>query len=166
MRKPVCSVAMLVLIGTLAVPAVFSQEQAKETQKKEDTFDKAGKKTEGALEKAGDATEKGLDATGKGIGAAVEHGGRGTVTGVKAAGKGLEKAGSAVAGVFGGGKDPDRDRNREAQKRLQEKGYYSGPVDGVIGSKTSSGLREFQSDNKLEATGKLDGPTAEKLGVE
>ena len=164
MRKSACGVVMLFVMGALAMPPAFSQESNKEKPKKEDAFDKAGKKTEGSLEKAGDATEKGLDATGKGVGAAVEHGGRGTVTGVKAAGKGLEKAGSAVAGVFTG--DKASDRNRDAQKKLQEKGYYSGPVDGVIGAKTSSGLREFQKDNKLEVTGKLDEPTAEKLDVE
>ncbi len=164
MKALACIVALLLALTALAAPSAFAQDSNKDKQKNEDTFDKAGKKTEGALEKAGDATEKGLDATGKGVGAAVEHGGRGAVKGVKAAGKGLEKAGSAVAGVFDS--DKSSDRNREAQKKLQEKGYYSGPVDGVIGPKSSSGLREYQKDNNLEVTGKVDEATAEKLGVE
>ena len=155
------------LIGAMSAPAVA--QESKDSQKKEDAFDKAGDKTEGAMKEAGDGTEKGLDAAGKGVGAAVEHTGRGVTTGAKATAKGLSKAGSAVASVFTGDTKDDTKHNgrlHAAQRALQAKGYYRGAIDGIAGPRTQSGLREFQQDQKIEVTGKLDGETAERLGLE
>jgi hypothetical protein len=164
MKKIALTFLALGLIGAMSAPAVA--QESRDQEKKEDSFDKAGKKTEGAMKKAGDGTEKGLDAAGKGVGAAVEHTGRGVTTGAKATAKGLGKAGSAVAGVFTDDDPKDNDRMQEAQRALQTKGYYQGAIDGIAGPRTQSGLREFQQDQKIEVTGKLDGETAKRLGVE
>jgi len=156
--------ATALALYVLVVPGPVLSQEPKAKDEKKDAFDKAGAKTESAMEKAGDATEKGLDAAGKGIGAAVEHSGRGVAEGSKAAAKGVAKAGSAVAGVFSG----DQEENNKilaAQRSLQAEGYYSGPLDGIIGPKTRSGLREFQQDQELQATGKLDDDTAKRLGL-
>jgi peptidoglycan hydrolase-like protein with peptidoglycan-binding domain len=53
-----------------------------------------------------------------------------------------------------------------AQQRLKERGYYSGPVDGVIGPNTEAALRGYQRDQRLSVTGKLDAQTVRALGSE
>jgi peptidoglycan hydrolase-like protein with peptidoglycan-binding domain len=40
-----------------------------------------------------------------------------------------------------------------------------GPIDGNMGPKTMAALKEFQSDQKLTESGRLDDHTREKLGV-
>lgn len=54
---------------------------------------------------------------------------------------------------------------KEVQQALKEQGYDPGPVDGVLGPKTEEALKSFQQANELEATGKLDAQTAQKLGI-
>ncbi|MCW5979335.1 MAG: peptidoglycan-binding protein [Bryobacteraceae bacterium] len=132
---------------------------------------KAGKATEKAADKTGDAVEKGMEGAGKGVGAAVEHTGRGVAKGAKATGGALETAGGAIKGLFtddDDDRDSDRyhDRVKAAQRALQAKGYYGGPIDGVAGDDTRSGVREFQRDNNLAVTGRIDRATAEKLGID
>ena len=51
------------------------------------------------------------------------------------------------------------------QSALARRGYYSGPVDGVIGSGTRGAIREFQNDNRLPVTGQIDGPLVQALGI-
>ena len=51
------------------------------------------------------------------------------------------------------------------QSALARRGYYSGPVDGVIGSGTRSAIREFQNDNRLPVTGQIDGPLVQALRI-
>ena len=53
----------------------------------------------------------------------------------------------------------------KVQKSLNDKGYDAGPVDGVLGSRTRVGLRQYQAAEKLSVTGRLDAETAGKLGV-
>src|SRR5262245_39619811 len=50
-----------------------------------------------------------------------------------------------------------------AQQRLKDRGYYAGPVDGVIGPRTAAALRAYQRDHGLKATGQVDSPTASAL---
>jgi peptidoglycan hydrolase-like protein with peptidoglycan-binding domain len=54
---------------------------------------------------------------------------------------------------------------RKVQQSLNDKGYDSGPVDGVLGSRTRAGIRQYQASEKLTVTGRLDAETAGKLGV-
>ena len=51
------------------------------------------------------------------------------------------------------------------QQALKDKGFDPGSVDGVMGPKTSSALREYQKSENLTTTGTLDGDTKAKLGV-
>jgi osmotically-inducible protein OsmY len=51
------------------------------------------------------------------------------------------------------------------QQALKDKGFDPGSVDGVMGPKTSSALRDYQKSENLTSTGKLDGDTRAKLGV-
>jgi len=50
-----------------------------------------------------------------------------------------------------------------AQQRLQDDGYYSGTVDGVLGPNTVAALRAYQRDHRLSVTGRLDSPTVRSL---
>ena len=40
-----------------------------------------------------------------------------------------------------------------------------GPIDGVMGPKTTAALKAFQKDQKLTESGRLDDQTRDKLGV-
>jgi hypothetical protein len=52
-----------------------------------------------------------------------------------------------------------------AQAKLKELGYDPGPVDGVIGKKTTDAVRSYQQKEGLSVTGKLDTQTLTKLGI-
>ena len=53
---------------------------------------------------------------------------------------------------------------KKMQLALQDRGQYSGQVDGVIGLRTRASIRAFQKAENLPATGLLDTQTALKLG--
>ncbi|MFD1891827.1 peptidoglycan-binding protein [Ottowia beijingensis] len=53
---------------------------------------------------------------------------------------------------------------RQAQQRLLDKGYDPGTVDGISGPRTANALRQFQRDEGLMATGRLDSETMNALG--
>jgi Putative peptidoglycan binding domain len=55
---------------------------------------------------------------------------------------------------------------KKAQESLRDKGYYHAKVDGVLGPQTRAGIRQYQKDENLPVTGRLDAKTAGKLGVE
>jgi len=52
---------------------------------------------------------------------------------------------------------------RGVQGRLNDQGYDCGPVDGIIGPRTSAALRAFQEDYYLLPTGELNDDTRDKL---
>lgn len=52
---------------------------------------------------------------------------------------------------------------REAQELLLEKGYNPGVVDGISGPRTANALRQFQRDEGLVGTGRLDQETMNAL---
>ncbi len=158
-----CALSLLTVPGV--APGAPPQSSSQAQQKPKDKFDKAGDATKGAMKKAGEATEKGLEAAGKGTGAAVEHTGRGVTKAAKATAGAMADAGKAI-GDFFDGKPGDQDRVREVQRVLQQKGYYGGAIDGIAGPKTRSGVREFQRDQNLPVTGKVDDKTADQLGVD
>ena len=51
------------------------------------------------------------------------------------------------------------------QKRLTELGYEPGPADGIMGRMTKKAIKNFQKDNDLPPTGKIDNDTKNKLGT-
>jgi peptidoglycan hydrolase-like protein with peptidoglycan-binding domain len=54
---------------------------------------------------------------------------------------------------------------RRAQRALQDQGYYTSTVDGLLGPRTRAAIRNYQRDNRLPVTGELDERTASQLGV-
>lgn len=118
---------------------------------------KAGNQSRKAMEKAGSAVDKAVDTTGK----ALSKAGRSTADA-------FNKAGDAIAGFFDGDDQPSTpearsERVREVQLKLHEKGYYDGEIDGIPGPKTRDALREYQRDNNLEVTGRLNAESAHSM---
>jgi hypothetical protein len=62
-------------------------------------------------------------------------------------------------------KAPTADRISEIQSSLARGGYYQGDPNGKWDSNTVSAVQKFQSANGIDATGKLDAPTLQKLGL-
>jgi hypothetical protein len=51
------------------------------------------------------------------------------------------------------------------QVQLQREGYYSGPIDGILGPQTREAIAEFQADHGLAVTSAIDEPTLSTLGL-
>jgi peptidoglycan hydrolase-like protein with peptidoglycan-binding domain len=60
---------------------------------------------------------------------------------------------------------PDPDRIREIQTALQKDGSYEGEPNGRWDSATMDAMRKYQDKNGLNASGKIDAPTLNKLGL-
>jgi peptidoglycan hydrolase-like protein with peptidoglycan-binding domain len=54
---------------------------------------------------------------------------------------------------------------KQAQQALKDKGIDAGPVDGQWGPLTQQGVKQFQQQNQIQATGQLDQQTLASLGV-
>jgi peptidoglycan hydrolase-like protein with peptidoglycan-binding domain len=54
---------------------------------------------------------------------------------------------------------------RQAQMALKEKGQDPGPIDGIMGPRTSAAVRSFQKAENLKDTGQLDADTKTRLMV-
>ena len=53
----------------------------------------------------------------------------------------------------------------QTQDLLQQMGYYTGEVDGLLGPLTREALTAYQNDNGLTATAAIDQPTLDSLGL-
>jgi len=53
----------------------------------------------------------------------------------------------------------------DVQASLQEMGYYTGEVDGLLGPLTRQALTAYQEDNGLYTTAAIDEPTLDSLGM-
>jgi hyperosmotically inducible periplasmic protein len=51
------------------------------------------------------------------------------------------------------------------QQALKDKGFDPGTIDGAVGPRTTSALKEYQKSENLAVTGKMDRDMAAKLGV-
>ena len=60
---------------------------------------------------------------------------------------------------------PTPERIGEIQAALAKNGTYAGEPSGKMDEATVDALRKFQSGHGLSATGKLDAPTLQKLGL-
>ncbi len=60
----------------------------------------------------------------------------------------------------------NREQVRAAQQALKDKGHDPGSIDGVMGPKTQSALKDYQKAQGLKETGRLDAETMAKLGVD
>jgi His-Xaa-Ser repeat protein HxsA len=65
----------------------------------------------------------------------------------------------------GNGMQKDATQVRRVQEQLKAEGHDPGPIDGVMGPKTKAALKEFQRQENLQETGRIDAQTLEKLGI-
>ena len=77
---------------------------------------------------------------------------------------------SSIGKPEGGSEEVDpniskQDEIYKIQKRLIELGYEPGPSDGIMGKMTKRAIKNFQKDNDLPPTGKIDNETKNKLGA-
>jgi hypothetical protein len=77
---------------------------------------------------------------------------------------------SSIGKPEGGSEEVDhnisnQDEIYKIQKRLTELGYQPGPADGIMGKMTKKAIKNFQKDNDLPPTGKIDNDTKNKLGT-
>jgi len=55
---------------------------------------------------------------------------------------------------------------KAAQESLRDKGYQPGPIDGIVGPKTRSAVREYQKAESLPVNGQLNSETVARLGIQ
>src|SRR5688572_24809158 len=60
---------------------------------------------------------------------------------------------------------PDADRTMKVQQALKAKGFYSGPVDGVMRWKTQEAIQSFQQSKDLKVTGRINDETVRELRI-
>ena len=61
----------------------------------------------------------------------------------------------------------NRDQVMELQRALQEAGYYTAAIDGIVGSRTKQALRQFYGDQaQLAAQGMISARGATALGLD
>ena len=65
----------------------------------------------------------------------------------------------------GHGAQPPDQVIAQTQDLLQQMGYYTGEVDGLLGPLTREALTAYQNDNGLTATAAIDQPTLDSLGL-
>jgi hypothetical protein len=53
----------------------------------------------------------------------------------------------------------------DVQVQLQRDGYYTGPIDGILGPMTRQAIAAFQADHGLAITSAIDEPTLATLGL-
>lgn len=58
-----------------------------------------------------------------------------------------------------------QDTIQRVQTRLQQAGAYNGRIDGLWGPATEAGVRNYQQQHNLNATGQLDGDTLASLNL-
>ena len=58
-----------------------------------------------------------------------------------------------------------QDMVQQVQTRLQQAGNYNGSIDGLWGPATEAGVRSYQQQHNLNATGQLDGDTLASLNL-
>lgn len=54
---------------------------------------------------------------------------------------------------------------RDIQRRLSQRGYDAGPVDGIYGDTTQQAMRKFQRDQSLRSSGQVDEQSLAALGM-
>jgi peptidoglycan hydrolase-like protein with peptidoglycan-binding domain len=57
------------------------------------------------------------------------------------------------------------DRYKEIQRALADRGYFHGEIDGIWGPDSMDAMKHFQTDQHLDADGKLDALSLIGLGL-
>jgi peptidoglycan hydrolase-like protein with peptidoglycan-binding domain len=139
-----------------AAPATAQESTKKQAEQKADRIEKQAEQKADQIER--DAEQKARETRRQGDAEADRVRGKsgGTV------GDKLDRAWDKTKDTVVGNGAADRDV-RAAQRALQEKGFDPGPIDGVMGPRTSAAVRDFQQKENLTVTGQLDAQTRSRL---
>jgi hypothetical protein len=55
---------------------------------------------------------------------------------------------------------------QQVQSALYHEGYYHGPIDGIVGPKTSAAISDYQRDNGLTVTGTINHRLLTSMGIQ
>jgi peptidoglycan hydrolase-like protein with peptidoglycan-binding domain len=148
-----------VLIGAMWIvgPAAAQTTSDKMENKAERAKDKVEDKAERAKDKTESKTESTMDKVKEKAREAKDKM-------VETKDKVVDKVKGKKDGAKVSAKAEDRDV-RAAQQALRDQGYNPGPIDGVMGPRTTAALRDYQTKQGLTASGQLDDATMDKLGV-
>jgi len=78
----------------------------------------------------------------------------------------LQSERGSASGQRMAGQQLSKDKVKEIQEALKDKGNDPGQIDGIMGPKTQQALRAFQKSENLQVTGRVDEKTASALGVD
>jgi Putative peptidoglycan binding domain len=67
--------------------------------------------------------------------------------------------------IFGYGGAFPGDVTGQVQRALAARGYYYGPIDGILGPSTRNAIQRYQIDRGLAVTAAIDEPTLATLGL-
>jgi len=152
MTKVLTSV-VAVLIGTVWILGPAAAQTT--TDKMEDKAERAKDKVEDKAERAKDKTESAMDKVKE-----KAHDAKEKIVETK------DKVVDKVKGKKNKVAAKSEGANvRAAQQALRDQGYNPGPIDGVMGPRTSAAVRDYQTKEGLTASGQLDDATMDKLGV-
>ena len=152
MKKMMTAACALALgIAWAAAPAI-AQETTKE--KMERKTDQAGEKVKDTAHDAKDKTENAWDKTKAKTREAKD----------KVKDKlGMDKNPADKAAEKSAKMEARAGDVRVAQQALHDKGFDPGPIDGVMGPRTSAAVKDYQTKENLAVTGTLDADTRAKL---
>ena len=157
----VCAIALG--IAWAAAPAIAQESPKKQTEQKADRIEKQADQKADQIER--DAKQK-----------ARETRRQGDAEADRVRGKSGDTVGDKMDRAWDKTKAKTREmkdtvtRNgaangdvRAAQRAQREKGFDPGPIDGVMGPRTSAAVRDFQQKENLTVTGQLDAETRSRL---
>jgi peptidoglycan hydrolase-like protein with peptidoglycan-binding domain len=159
--RPVLLALLSAVVG-LGVPAGFGQAQpaSKTTPKK-----KTGAQSSSVQSGGSPASRHGATSSSTKNSPATKPSGTKT-SGKKATGKTSSgKTSSRKSRRQQGQKAPAAERVSEIQTALAKDGSFSGTPNGKWDDDTTAAVRRFQASRGLNATGKLDAPTLQRLGL-
>lgn len=150
----VCGIALAIVWA--AAPAIADDSTKKQAERKADKIENQAEEKADRIER--DAKEKARETRRQGDAQADRVRGKSGDTVGDKMGRAWDKTKDKVAGNG----TADRDV-RAAQEALKEKGFNPGPIDGVMGPRTSAAVRDFQQKENLTVTGRLDAETRSRL---
>jgi peptidoglycan hydrolase-like protein with peptidoglycan-binding domain len=163
MKKLTMLCAVALGIAWAAAPAIGQESTKKQTEQKADQIEKQTEQKADQIER--DAKQKARETRKQGDAEADRVRGKsGDTVGDKME-RALDKTKAKTRDMKDSltGKGAANGDVRAAQRALKEKGFNPGPIDGVMGPRTSAAVRDFQQKENLKVTGRLDAETRSRL---
>ena len=150
--------ALALGIAWVAAPAIAQETTKEKAERKADQIERKGEQK--AEETKAKADEKATKVREKAEGTTDSHEGKMERAWDKTKAKTREMTGKAKDKLGANGRSSDV---RSAQQALRDRGFDPGPIDGVMGPRTTAAVKDFQQKENLNVTGSLDAETNARL---